>query len=123
MRGDRKYIDRATGLILCVTVDGRSHLDEMSLLHASNPFLARSCKRFDELLMIVQEEWIEVDDGSPAREWYYKFRKEYEEQMKKTPETTLRDFEEAIHLGYLSIRKVIWEHVKFKKGRRGWQSS
>ena len=104
MRHDHAYIARNTDLCLTTTEKGDAYceaLPDKDIEELMNPL--------SEMLLLVQNEYVLVEDGSGIDGWILAIRRIYTEQFGNVdPGITKETIIEALSKGFLGLRTVIW---------------
>jgi len=120
VRSDYKYVDRATAIVLCVTAKGKeclaSFADRPERLQTDSRAV-----RMRELLLALNEEYVEVKEGEGWMEWYREYALQFRQGAGRVTDVSWNDFRDALLDELISVRKVIWDDVRYKKGRRAYQ--
>lgn len=104
MRRDYAYIARNTSLCLTTTEKGDAYcetLPDKDTEESTNPL--------NELLLLIQNEYVVVEEGSGIDGWILAIRRIYAEQFGNVDHgITKETIVEALSKGFLGLRAAIW---------------
>ncbi len=110
MRTDYKYIEDATSLVMTTTEKGHKYLEK---LYENNNSQIDEAEGLEELLLILEDEYIVIPNESDIDVWIEAINDVYDEQFRASTNPLQKEhILEGIKLGYIGFKVVIWDDKK-----------